>query len=62
MEITEIKMKCEKCGKEKVYHDIQIDGVEYNQFVVTICDMEEKNFDGYCECEGEEYEIKELLK
>ena len=54
MDITEIKMKCDKCGQEKVYHEIVIDSTEYNQFVITICDMEEKNFEGYCECWKEE--------
>jgi uncharacterized Zn finger protein len=54
LKISEIKMKCDKCGKEKVYHEIIIDGTEYNQFVITICDMDEENFEDSCECERDE--------
>jgi len=49
-QIKEIKMKCDQCGEEKFYHNIDIDGCEYNQFVITICDMDEPNFEGYCDC------------
>jgi len=54
LKVKELRMKCDKCGKEKVYSDIEIDGSSYNQFVVTIYDMEEKNFEGYCDCEMED--------
>lgn len=49
-QIKEIKMQCDQCGEEKTYHNIDIDGCEYNQFVITICDMDEPNFEGYCDC------------
>lgn len=51
MKISEIKFECEKCGKEKVYKEIEIVEKSYNQYVIDILDQEEKNFDGCCECE-----------
>ena len=54
LKVSELKMKCEKCGKEKIYNDVEIDDVNYNQFVITVCDMDEKNFEGYCDCEMED--------
>ena len=53
MNITEIKFKCDKCGKEKIYKNINVIGASYNQYVVDIYDQEETNFDGTCECEYE---------
>lgn len=54
MKIEEIKMKCEKCGKVKVYNNIEIVEKSYNQYVIDICDQDEENFEASCECEGEE--------
>lgn len=51
MEISEIKFKCEKCNKEKVYKNIDIVECNYAQYVIDINDQEEENFEGSCECE-----------
>lgn len=52
--ITEIKFKCEKCGKEKIYKDIDIVESSYNQYVVDVYDQDEEYFEGSCQCEFEE--------
>lgn len=54
MKIEEIKMKCEKCGKVKIYNDIDIVEKSYNQYVIDICDQDEENFEASCECKWEE--------
>ena len=51
LKISEIKMKCDKCGIEKIFKDVEIEDINYNQLTITICDMDEKNFEGSCECE-----------
>ena len=51
LKISEIKMKCDKCGIEKIFKDVEIEDINYNQLTITICDMDEENFEGSCECE-----------
>ena len=52
--LTEVKFKCDKCGKEKAYKDIDIIESSYNQYVIDIYDQDEENFEGHCECEYKE--------
>ena len=51
MGIVEVKFKCNNCGKEITYKDIDIVESSYRQYVIDINDQEEKNYEGLCECE-----------
>lgn len=53
MDIIEIKFRCNKCGKEQTYKNINIVSSAYNQYVVDIYDQGDENFEGNCECEYE---------
>lgn len=53
MDIVEMKFRCSKCGKEKVYKNIDVVSSIYNQYVVDIYDQEETNFESHCECDYE---------
>lgn len=59
MKITEIKFKCDKCGKEKIYKNIDIVEKSYNQYVIDIFDQDEENFESHCKCEYEDLEESE---
>jgi hypothetical protein len=54
LKISEIKMKCDKCGIEKIFKDVETEDINYNQLTITICDMDDENFEGSCECERRE--------
>lgn len=54
MKISKIKFVCEKCGKEKIYKNVDIVETSYNQYVIDILGQEEENYEGRCECEYED--------
>jgi hypothetical protein len=54
LKIEELKMKCDKCGKEKIYKNVEILDSKYATFGIEIYDMTEENYEGYCDCEMED--------
>lgn len=55
--ITKITFKCDKCGKEKTYENIDIVEHAYNQYVIDVYDQDEEYQDASCKCEYEDWEV-----
>lgn len=53
--IEEVVLKCPKCKKKIVSKNIEVNGCEYNQYVLTLRDIDEEWYEAshYCKEESE---------
>lgn len=52
--IEKVVLKCPKCKKKIISKNIEIDECSYNQYVITLWDIDENWFEASHYCEGEE--------